>query len=200
MNIQSINLKKQTNAFAMQSGMMFGLLWCVSFLFLVSGSPSMNTLSHLLIFSTPFFGFWFARKFRKDVENDGKVSFGRGYFFSLLLYLYATAVLAIASYLYFRFIDHGAFAQHNIALLDTPDVKQIFNMPEMQKQMGGLTLADIKELFRVLTPTTFAAIVINFNAMAAFVLAFPTAFFAMTANKNAQTKINNTTNTNNKTF
>lgn len=174
-----MNYRKQTNAFAMQSGMMFGLFWCLSFLFLVCGNETLRSMSSPLIIITPFVGFLFARKFRKDVQNDGEISFGRAYMFSTLMYLYATAILAILSYFYFKFIDNGAFAEQNIQLLNRPDVKQLFSTPEIQGQMNGLSLNEIKNLIKSFTPTTISAAIINFNVFAAFILALPTAFFAM---------------------
>lgn len=172
----------------MLSGMIFGLIWCVSFLFLVRGSVSLNAVAHPLIIAMPFLGFWFARKFRHDVQNDGQVTYWRGYFFSLLLYLYATTILAIVSFLYFKFMDHGAFALKNIALMDSQEMKDLFSMPQMQSSLNGMTREDFKTLFRELTPSTFAALVINFNVFLAFILAIPTAFFAMTKKKTTPTE------------
>ena len=175
--LDKISLRRQTNAFAMQYGMIYGLYWCLSFLFLVSTQPSLQSLGTILFISTPFVGFYLARRFSATVRSDGPVTYGRCYIFSLLTYCYATAILAITSYCYFRFIDHGHFIAYNLEILDRPDVKQLFASPDVRNQMGGLKIDDLKTALQSLTPISITASVINMSILAGLFLSIPTALF-----------------------
>lgn len=164
----------------MQSGMIFGIYWCISFLFLVSHDENLSAISSILILSTPFVGFILAGKFKKDVQKDGQVSFGRGYFFSLLMYFYATAILSLTSLFYFKYFDHGTFIQQNLDMLNRPEVKQALESADIQKRLSGINMEEIKTSISALTPTSITASILNFNVLFAFILSLPTAFFAMT--------------------
>ena len=113
----NINIRKQTNAFAMYYGLVFGIIWCILFFMLVSPQEVLRTLAGLLFFSVPFIGFFIARHFRKTVKNDGEINYWRGFWFSLLMYIYASAILALFAYLYFRFLDNGAFVVSHVKVL-----------------------------------------------------------------------------------
>jgi len=162
----------------MQSGMIFGIYWCVSFLLLVSNNPASRVFASPLIMATPFVGFYLAHKFKKDVRNDGDVSYFRGFHFSLLLYLYATAILAIVAYFYFRFFDHGEFVQRNLEVLALPETKALFEKTRMEE--NGITMADLQTAIKSINPITVTASIININVLLSIPLAFITSFIAMT--------------------
>lgn len=163
----------------MQSGLIFGLTWSISFLCLVCGNGSLGAVGTPLFLATPFIGFFLAYKFRKDVQADGRVSYLRGLGFSFLLYIYASAVLAIVAYIYFQYFDHGEFLQRNLLMLQQPEVKQLFN------EASGVSVKDLEQAFKTMTPISIVASIININIMLTIPLTLPTAFFAMTK-KNIQ--------------
>ncbi len=170
---QKLRLRRQTNAFAMQSGMIFGAIWSISFLLLVSGIAGLTALFPIIFFLTPFIGFYFARKFRKDVQNDGEVGYLRGFWFSLQLYLYATAILAIVVYVYLTFFDNGALVQSYLEKLSIPEIRAAI-------QAQGIQIKEMEEMVRNLNAMNITASIINLNALLAIPMALPTAFFAMT--------------------
>ena len=168
----------------MQLGMIFGIFWCISFLFLVSGDVTLTSISSPLILITPLIGFFLARKFKRNVQKDGPVSWGRAYLFSLLMYFYATAILSLVSLIYFKYFDNGRFVQHNIEILNRPEIKQLFENPEFLQSFKGISLEDLKTSLLALTPATIASSILNMNVLLAFGLSLPTAFFAQTHNQN----------------
>ncbi len=174
-------LRKQTNAFAMHYGLIFGLIWCISLLFLVSDNTSLRTFSSPLFLLTPFIGFYIGYLFKIKVQYNGDVSYLRGLSFSLLLYLYATAVLAFAAYLYFQFFDHGAFARQNLEVLSQPEVQAIFKSQKMID--SGITIKELQTAIKSITPMTVTAAIININVLLSIPLALITAFFTITKKK-----------------
>ena len=173
---QRIKLRKQTNAFAMQSGMIFGTFWCISFLLLVSRFTPLKATFPLFLVATPFIGFYLASKFRRDVQKDGSITYARGFWFSLQLYLYATAILAIVVYIYFHFFDNGVFIQSYLESLSQPDVRAIF-------KAQGIQIQELEEAFKNINAVAMTASIINFNAIIAIPMALLTAFFAITPSK-----------------
>ena len=94
---------------AMQYGTMMGLFWIIKFTFIPLGIriPSLHILFFLLTLCVPFIGFIFARRFR--IRNcDNTLSYERAFSFLLLMYIYASILVAAAHYVYFQFMDKGA--------------------------------------------------------------------------------------------
>ena len=162
----------------MQSGMIFGIFWCISFLLLVSNNPALRVFASPLILATPFVGFILAHKFKRDVRNDGDVSYFRAFHFCILLYLYATAILAIVAYFYFRFFDHGEFVQRNLEVLALPETKALFENARMEE--NGITMSDLEAAIKSINPITVTASIINVNVLLSIPMALITAFIAMT--------------------
>ena len=87
---------RQTNAFAMNYAVLFGLYWiaglaCFVNSFNIAGA-SFGFM--LVIVTVPFLGMFLVNRFRKRVCG-GLLTFTRGYMFSLLLYFYAALLLAV---------------------------------------------------------------------------------------------------------
>lgn len=122
----------QLKAFARQDGAILALLWIASFACTVL-SPD-NGLGSLLAIATPFLVGWRLCAFR-NYALDGRISFRRAYAYCFYTFLYASLIFAIAQYLYFKFLDHGAFA---INLVST-----INQMAPMYRD-AGMTEADLK--------------------------------------------------------
>lgn len=177
---------RQTSAFAMQWGAVFGLYWCLGFLFMVMGvdSPAARLLQLAVMISAPFLGIRLSRHFERQVRSDAPVSFSRAYVFSLLMYFFASVVLAAVAYVYFSYFDHGTFIEKNIAQLEQPESQQILNTPQMKAQMDSMLQSsgfkDLKELLRSVTPTMFVANIIDINLIVAIILSVPTALLSKT--------------------
>ena len=165
----------------MHYGLIFGFIWCISFVLLVSKDPAMKSFFSILFLSLPFIGFYLAHRFKTSVQYDGDVTYLRGLSFSILFYLYATAILAITVYLYFQFLDKGDFIRQNLALLPQPEVKAILEGPEMKN--SGITITDLEAAIKSINPMTATAAIININVLLSLPLALITAFFTVTKQK-----------------
>lgn len=178
---------RQTNAFAMNYAVLFGLYWVVGLLcFVNSFSFSGASTGFVLVFvSVPFVGFWLLRRFRRRVCG-GWLTFSRAYLFSLLLYFYASLLLAAACYVYFEFVDGGAFFNGYMAYLNSPELKELFASGGLEKATGGFSLADMKEMagmLQELSPVAMAANVLDLSIFSGMLVSLPAALLAMRRSK-----------------
>lgn len=105
----------QTKAFAKQDGAILGAVWITSFaLTMLSVKPEgsmLGLIANILTISTPFVLAKRLKSFR-DYALDGIISFRRGLFYCVQTFFYATLLLTIVQYLWFRFLDTGAFMNY----------------------------------------------------------------------------------------
>lgn len=103
---------KQTKAFARQDGAILGAVWIASFvctmMSVVPGHQLLGLVSNILILSTPFVVAKRLKTFRDQVR-DGHISFRHGLYYCFQTFFYATLLLTIVQYLWFRFMDTGMF-------------------------------------------------------------------------------------------
>ena len=103
---------KQTKAFARQDGAILGAVWIVSFAFtMLAADPAYQMLglvANILTISTPFVVAKRLKAFRDQVR-DGHISFRHGFYYCIQTFFYATLLLTIVQYLWFRFMDMGPF-------------------------------------------------------------------------------------------
>lgn len=170
----------------MQLGGIFGLYWCAGLFCLIGGIsvPFVQLLYVLIMLSAPLVGVMLARHFEKQVHADAPVLYGRAYLFSLLMYLYATILLACVAYIYFQMFDHGSFIEANIAYMARPEVKAFMDAPDIKQQIQSVLTTtgfkDIPELLRSVTPIMISANIVDVNLLFAIVLSIPTAFLSQT--------------------
>ncbi|HBF05441.1 MAG TPA: DUF4199 domain-containing protein [Prevotella sp.] len=102
----------QTKAFARQDGAILGAIWILSFACTMLATDPKNQLlglvSNVLIICTPFVVAKRLKSFR-DYALEGKISFKRGLYYCLQTFFYATLLLTIVQYLWFRFMDVSPF-------------------------------------------------------------------------------------------
>lgn len=182
------DLFRQTNAYATQLGGLFGLYWCVGLLCMVAGFkvPLFQAAYPIVVMSAPFVGFALASHFGKQVRNDAPVDFSRGYLFSILMYLYATIILASIAFIYFHLFDHGSFINANIEQLNRPETRTLLESPGIKEQINQMLLqtgfSSLAEMMKSFTPIMIAANILDINLMLSIILAIPTALFAKTKN------------------
>ena len=177
---------RQTNAFAMLDGLMFGIYWCFGFLCTVKGvgGGALSTLGMMVTISAPFMGCYLARRFESQVRSDEPVSYGKAYLYSALLYLYAAIILSLAAYAYFRWLDGGSFVTSYMALHNSPEMQEALTQSGMRdffdtavRQNG---FSSLEELLRSISPADVAASLFNVNFLIGLILALPTAIFGKT--------------------
>lgn len=182
---------KQTNAFAMQFGLILSLIWIGGFLSFIFSfkNPSLQTAYLLCTLAIPIMGWQFTRTFRKRICNN-VISFGRAYLFSFLLYFYAGILLTAAFYIYFEFFDNGFFIDSYRHYLYQPEVKELLETPEMKQliasMLNGASLTEMLDLFQDIPLSYIAANVLNFSVIVGVFLSLPTALFNTRTQKTNQ--------------
>ncbi len=100
--------EKNIQQYAMYFGSLMGVYWILKFILfpLAFKIPFLSFLFIGLTIGVPFMGYYYLKIYRNKVCG-GTISFRRAYVFTLLIYLYAAMLTAVAHFVYFQFIDHG---------------------------------------------------------------------------------------------
>ena len=147
----------QLKAFARQDALILSLLWIASFACVVM-IPA-GALGNLLALTTPFIVAWRLSKFRDQALN-GIISFRRAFAYGIYIFFYASLVFALAQFAYFRFLDHGSFAQTR------------------SYEQNGLSKADVTQTISqmtMLTPIQWSFIFMMQNIIVGFIISLPIA-------------------------
>lgn len=168
----------QTNAYAMQYGVMLGLV-CIGAFAAFMGTFAyavLSTLALLLCVAVPVLACLFTLRFRDEVSGRAEAfGFARGFLHTLLMMFYASIWLALAVYIYFAYIDGGFFVDAYVATLRSPEVQSVFEQnAELRELYGNVGTEELElaiEQLRGVSPAHFAAASVYLNMMTAPVLA-----------------------------
>ena len=171
------------SAYATEYGTFLGLAWVLVFVLYISSfrtmHPLLMMLSCLLFVSLPLFGFYLARRFKQQMPEDVPIGYGRAYWFSLSMMLYACLLTGVAELVYFKYLDYGAVFNAFYDLLNTPGTEQTY------KQMGmkdaWASLKESLDMVSSLSAVDLCLSLFNQNFLFSLILAVPTAFFAKKA-------------------
>lgn len=160
---------------AMYFGTLMGLFWIIKFTFLPLGFtiPLLQLLFVLLTFFVPILGYLYARKFRNRYCG-GSITFSRAFAFTVLMYLFAALLAAVAHYIYFRYIDNGFLIDSYIGQLEAMKPTATEELKESIDQfIEGFSLISS------LSPIQLTFQLISQNFMYGVLLALPTALLVM---------------------
>lgn len=160
---------------AMYFGTLMGLFWIIKFTFLPLGFtiPLLQLLFVLLIFFVPILGYLYARKFRNRYCG-GSITFSRAFAFTVLMYLFAALLAAVAHYIYFRYIDNGFLIDSYIGQLEAMKPTATEELKESIDQfIEGFSLISS------LSPIQLTFQLISQNFLYGTLLALPTALLVM---------------------
>lgn len=164
---------------AMYFGTLMGLFWIIKFTFLPLGFtiPLLQLLFMLLTFFVPILGYLYARKFRNRYCG-GSITFSRAFAFTVLMYLFAALLAAVAHYIYFRYIDNGFLIDSYIGQLEAMKPTATEELKESIDQfIEGFSLISS------LSPIQLTFQLISQNFMYGVLLALPTALLVMRRKK-----------------
>ena len=164
---------------AMYFGTLMGLFWIIKFTFLPLGFtiPLLQLLFVLLTFFVPILGYLYARKFRNRYCG-GSITFSRAFAFTVLMYLFAALLAAVAHYIYFRYIDNGFLIDSYIGQLEAMKPTATEELKESIDQfIEGFSLISS------LSPIQLTFQLISQNFMYGVLLALPTALLVMRRKK-----------------
>ena len=161
----------QLKAFARQDGALLFLLWIASFACYIIGisSPLYATVALVLMVTTPFYVGRRLRRFR-DEDLGGRISFRRGWAYSILVFFYAGILLAVAQYVYFAYMDQGYLLQSLTSAMSSPESKKMIEHYGM-----GQALNESLDMMRQMRPIDYALNVLTMNISLGIVLGMPIA-------------------------
>ncbi len=104
---------------ALYNGTLLGAVWSIMYLLLFAATTSIPAmfLCMILFFASPFIAAKFAIRYRKK-ELDNTMTYMQAWIFMFYMYISATLLSALVSYIYFRFIDGGTFFMTLNTILD----------------------------------------------------------------------------------
>ena len=161
---------RQLRAYAAQYGAIVGLIWIVSFAFYIVGltHPLIGNIGLLIgIFSVVAAGF-LVRKFRHEISP---LRFAQSWWMSILIYMYASLLMALAQYIYFAYIDGGYIVQAYSAIMSTPEATAMlkaYGMSGQQLQESINLLAQTEPIYIVLN-------ILSMNVTCGIILSLPVA-------------------------
>lgn len=170
----------QFKAFARQDGALMGALWVLSFgCFVLSQSqPYMSLLFDLTLVCIPYAAATQVSRYR-DMVLDGTISFRRAFYYALLIFFYATLILAIGQWAYFEFIDKGRMVTGMMATINSDDFKPVLEAYKMTRE-------EVSQQMQILTetrPIDFALTFMSVNIILSFVMAWIVALFTKRTRK-----------------
>ena len=160
---------KQLRAFAAQYGAVVGLMWIVSFAFYIIGLT--RPIGLLSVVTAGFL----IRKFRGEVFP---LRFGQSWWMATLIFMYASLLMAVAQFVYFRYIDNGLLLQTYSTIMQQPEAVAM-----MQSMMPGEDAAEVSrqviDLLKSISPIQLTFEFLVYNLMFGFLLAIPTAWIGL---------------------
>lgn len=176
---------KQTNAYAMQYGLIMGAYVLATQACFVLGLSisALMSLQTLLTFLYPVAVLALTFRFRKIVCSGLDFPFGRGFSFSLLVILYSGVWAALSTFIYLQLFDHGYLFETYLTLIKRPDMvhsmQQSGLTAQVQSSTGGLTPIQLVEQLSHISPSVFAAVTLYFFLISAPVLSAIIGLFTM---------------------
>lgn len=157
---------RQTNAYAMQNGLILGLCAIVCQACFVGGlsHPMLSTLWFLLLLDIPVMAWVLTVRFRHIVGLDVNFPFSRGFMHAFLTLLYAAVWAGVATFIYMQFFDNGYIFDCYAKNLSSPEtikvMKETGMLESIKEATGGLSPLDIINEMRTIGAGNYAAIII----------------------------------------
>ena len=169
------NRIKQMRAFARVDGAYLGLIWIMAFSFFVMqySNPIMGMVSMLASIFSLFFAYKRLVKFRTDICDD-TINFARAYSYLVFTFFYASVILGLAQYIYFKFIDGGYIVNAYAQMASTEE----FKAASKAYGMTADSINDALDQMAAVRPVDIALNFLSMNVFGSFFLSIPLAFMA----------------------
>lgn len=166
-----INLQRH----AMHFGTFMGIYWIAKFVLFPTGlsNPFLMLLFFVLTMVVPFMGYFYARSFRNKICG-GSITFMQSWIFMLFMYLFASLLVAVAHYIYFRFFDNGSVMDAYSVLLE-----QSKNVPGFAEIIEEYKYQDIIDTIRSMSAIEITMQLLSQNMLYCSILALITAPFVV---------------------
>lgn len=157
---------RQTNAYAMQNGVIVGLWAIVCQGCFVAGlsRPLCSTIWMIMLLGLPVVVWLLTLRFRKIVGLDVNFTFSRGFMHAFLTLMYAAVWAGVATFVYLQFFDHGyIFDCYARNFSDPATVKMMTEsgmLEQIKEATGGNTPLDLINEMRTIGAGNYAALII----------------------------------------
>lgn len=174
--MRQINFK-QTNAFAMQNGMIQGVYSILTLSVFVAGlsTPLLSYVHLILLLNFPILACFLTARFRREVSPHFTFSFSRGFSHTLLTVLYAGLWAGVGTFVYIAFFDNGHIFDLYQAQVSRPEMVQVLETSGMNRQIadatGGKTIVQLIDELRTISSGTYAALIVYFHLLSSPLIA-----------------------------
>ena len=168
--------KKLLSAYAAQYGGIVGLMWIVSFSFYIVGltHPLVGNLSLIFGLLSIYCCVSLIKKFKRNIVS---LNFWQSWRMSILIYMYAALLMALAQYIYFRYIDHGMLFNTYATIMQTPEAVTMLQSMLPGEDANALISETIDQL-KTITPIDLTFKFLTNNLFLGLILSIPTAGFS----------------------
>lgn len=157
---------RQTNAYAMQNGIILGVWSSLCLACFVGGlsNPAFSTLWMLMMIGIPVVTWVLTLRFRRIVGLDVNFPFNRGFMHAFLTLLYCAVWAGVVTFVYMQFFDNGFIFDTYVQRLSDPELIKAMDAAGMTQQIkeatGGLSAIDVVNEMRNVGAGNYAALII----------------------------------------
>jgi hypothetical protein len=168
--------KSNLQNLAMRYGTFMGVFWIIKFIFYPLGLsvPMLELIFGLATLMVPFYGYYLVRSYR-DNCCEGHIKFGYAWLFTTFMFMFAALLVAVAHYVYFRFIDNGFVLNYYMNLIG--QIRNI-NIPGMNTKDTANQLSQMVTIISSMTPIQLVMQLLSQNVLYGALMALPIALFA----------------------
>ncbi len=184
--------KTNIQQYAMYFGTYMGVYWILKFILFPLGFtiPFLQFLFIGLTLGVPFMGYYYLKIYR-DKICGGSISFSKAFIFTVMLYVFASLLTAVAHFVYFQFIDQG-FIIENITLIINQFLEQVDEVPNLSETDVELMHTSANEVINTLAKMSAVDTTFNYmsrNIFGGIILALITALIGQRRPKITQGEI-----------
>jgi heme/copper-type cytochrome/quinol oxidase subunit 2 len=161
--------------YAMRYGTAMGIFWACKFVLFPLGMnmPLLLVFFFILTLAVPVLGYVFARKYREQ-QCEGTLNFSKAYIFTIFMYIFASLLVAVIHYFYFRYMDNGLIVNTYQGMIDQMTA---ISTEEMRVSLEQFSKA--LDVISSLTPLEITMQLLTQNVFYCSMLAIPTALLVM---------------------
>lgn len=157
---------RQTNAYAMQNGIILGV-WAIACQACYVGglaNPMLSTVWLLMLLGIPVVTWILTLRFRRIVGLDVNFPFARGFMHAFLTLLYCAVWAGVSTFVYMQFFDGGFVFDAIAKNVSDPAVLKQFDEAGLTQQLNEATngkgIIDIVNELRTVGAGNWAALII----------------------------------------
>lgn len=168
--MQNNEIVRQINAYAMQHGIVLGLFgvgslavfkWSFTF-------PFFSTLFSVMLLATPVLATVLTLQYRNAIRpQEPSFSFARGFLHALFTGFYASIWVALFTFVYLQYFDHGTIFAAYGRSLETPETRRALRESGIDAQLnqltGGRGVQGLVDAMQAVGAATYASLSLYFT-------------------------------------